>query len=220
MADRARLDPAPGHPRRLVQAGAGLPDEELRRRRAQHPDPRDQREGAEAGRRRASRPADRAADRHSGDGTRRTGRRRSTRRSGRRSREGVLDTRQEGLRPVRLTGKKAVGTVEGVADDGRLRPGDRRPCRTRAGHGCSTQLGGGDERRSRSPIDKLSAAIKEHNDRVTEIDRLRIHVKDEHPLLHAGDLEPRAAGPALLPRSTTSTCRSRCRGADAATRST
>ena len=59
---QARLDPAPRDSRRLVPSRARLPHQELRRRRDQHPGPREQRHRRKADRRRLK-PADPDAER-------------------------------------------------------------------------------------------------------------------------------------------------------------
>jgi hypothetical protein len=90
--------------------------------------------------------------------------------------EGVLGTVKKVFDPFGLTGNQVLGTASGAqalvdfAQTGVDRA-EREKSRLLDQLGIATTA-------LQVAVDKLSAAIKEHYDRVTEIDRLRIHVKE------------------------------------------
>ena len=176
LARRARLDPAPRDPRRLVPAGARLPDEELRRRGGQHPHPRGQRDRAEGpgGSASTSRSRRRAAVLASNEQQRAGGRRRvwpaasssrgsSTRSSGSSIRSASPAEADTG----------AVDAAQAMVDYAKqtLDRAERERARLLSQLEVATTA-------LQAAIDKLSSAVKEHYDRVAEIDRLRVHVKE------------------------------------------
>lgn len=90
--------------------------------------------------------------------------------------EGILGTVKKVFDPFGLTGNQVLGTATGAqalvdfAQEGVDRA-EREKSRLLDQLGVATTA-------LQVAVDKLSAAIKEHYDRVTEIDRLRIHVKE------------------------------------------
>ena len=163
-------------PRRLVPAGARLPDEELRRRRGQHPDPRGATPKAQ---KQLVDNINQQIQAQIGDPGRgraeRRGRRREARRRARSSR--AVRHRQADLRPDRHHRRRPTPARRRRAGDGRLREGDASTAPNARGPGCwrswtsrVTRAAGG--RR------QAVSAVKEHYDHVAEIDRLRVHVKD------------------------------------------
>jgi len=90
--------------------------------------------------------------------------------------EGILGTVKKVFDPFGLTGSQVLGTASGAqalvdfAQEGVDRV-EREKSRLLDQLGVATTA-------LQVAVDKLSAAIKEHYDRVTEIDRLRIHVKE------------------------------------------
>ena len=89
--------------------------------------------------------------------------------------EGFLGTVKKVFDPLGLTGKEAIGTSEGMQTfvDFAQESVDRAE---REKARLLDQLGAASTA-LQVAMDKLSAAIKEHYDRVQEIDRLRLHVK-------------------------------------------
>jgi hypothetical protein len=90
--------------------------------------------------------------------------------------EGILGTIKRVFDPLQLTGKEVTGTTEGmqtvvdVAQE-RVDRAEREKARL-------LDMLGGTVSTLQVAIDRLSAATKEHYDRIAEIDRLRLHVKD------------------------------------------
>src|SRR6185503_4501110 len=90
--------------------------------------------------------------------------------------EGILNTVKRIFDPIGITGKADTGQVSAaqtMVDYAReqVDRAERERARLMSQLGvAATAL--------QIAIDKLSAAVKEHYDRVAEIDRLRVHVKD------------------------------------------
>lgn len=90
--------------------------------------------------------------------------------------EGFLKTVKDVFDPLHLTGQAATGTTEGVdaiaayAQE-TLDRAEREKARLLDQLGIATTA-------LQSAVDKLAAAMKEHYDKVAEVDRLRVHVKE------------------------------------------
>lgn len=90
--------------------------------------------------------------------------------------EGFLTSVKKVFDPFELTGHKAIDTSEGMQTavdfaQETVDRAERERARLLDALAAATNV-------LQVAIDKLSAAVKEHNERVSEIDRLRLHVKD------------------------------------------
>jgi hypothetical protein len=90
--------------------------------------------------------------------------------------EGILSTVKRVFDPLKVTGDTVTGTKEGMDTVAEYAQETLDRAEREKAH-LLDQLAAANSA-LQAAIDKLSAAIKEHYDRVTEIDRLRIHVKE------------------------------------------
>ena len=91
--------------------------------------------------------------------------------------QGIVDIVKRIFDPIGITGKADTGAVERCARGCSTTRRRRGIARSASGRGCSSQL---EVAMSalQGAVDKLSAAMREHYDKVAEIDRLRVHVKE------------------------------------------